>query len=362
MAYTRTITSVILITFAISAAYYNANHSLRNGEQDSRRSPAATSLSVGESTPQPATDILVSIGKSFFLDTRLSASGRLSCATCHRPELAFQDGYERALAGTQVLKRNTPTLLTVPAYRSFFWDGRAATLPEQVAGPLFATNELNSNDGLLASAVAASPIATAEFEFRKYKTAKDFVIDSLVAYIMSLQTTDTKYWRMTESRDDFTEEETKGFELFNGRAGCSRCHIGRWLTDNLFWNTGLPIRRIVIQGTAFGNFELGQDYGRADVVSGGDDAHAFRTPSLINVTLTAPYMHDGTFRNLNEVIDYYDRGGDTQAGVLTPLNLSHGDKTAILAFLATLSDQRATKVLDKSPNKAVNPSGRPGGF
>jgi cytochrome c peroxidase len=275
-----------------------------------------------------------------FSDTGFSKSGKQSCASCHIESKAFQDGYERAVSGSQVIKRNTPSLHNLSAYSSFFWDGRAKSLLEQVDGPLFAVNEMNSNDELIVENFRRSQVYVTAFKNSGIVSERLFLKNCLVAYMQSLQTVNTKYWEFLNDQTNLSEEENRGKDLFFGRAGCSKCHTGHWLTNNQFTHHGLLPRKTVLQATAFGAYELGFDYGRADVVSQDGFQFAFRTPSLINCEITAPYMHDGAFRTLAEVVDFYDRGGDSPKMYLQPLGLSSYEKADLISFLRTLTDSR----------------------
>ncbi len=263
----------------------------------------------------------------------------MSCASCHQASGAFQDGYERALARTRVLSRNTPTLLNVNRYTSYFWDGRASSLPEQVTGPLLNRHELNSSEKLLTQFTEATPELKKAW-LQSEKPLLEFVPKALTDYMLSNATTSTKFDLYLRGKNAMSKRELAGWKLFSGKFRCVSCHALPNLTDNKFHDIGMSKRRLILQTNANPNekdrFELGFDYGRANISDQAADLHAFRTPSLYNVWLTAPYMHNGTFQNLEEVLDFYSRKRQ-KSGLAA---FSQAESTALLAFMKALTDAR----------------------
>lgn len=284
-------------------------------------------------------------GSLLFNSTMLSSDGRLSCSSCHPPDVAFQDAYERALSRSLILTRNTPTLLNVRHYTSFFWDGRATSLKEQITGPLFNRLELGSNDSILHKAVLEDKKLRYIFYILKYPSdsVRDFVVNSLARFLESIGTNNTWFHLSLEDIVQLTQEERHGRDLFFGKAACSQCHQWPNLTHNSFHEIGLSRQRIILETYSDGGKErsrLGYDYGRGNIAPGKANLFKFRTPSLFNVALTSPYMHNGSIATLAGVLDFYARGGDIEGSETHPIDLTREEKAAIVAFLCTLSDVR----------------------
>jgi cytochrome c peroxidase len=283
---------------------------------------------------------LLNAGKMLFESNRLSNDNSMSCASCHDPHNFFQDGIERAFARGLFQKRNTPTLLNTNRYDKFFWDGRATNLTEQIKGPLFNKTELSSNSQAISQAVQEIPNFR-NFFYDSDKSREEFVVEALAYYIKSLTTQQTKYSQYMAGVKNFSNSELRGLDLFSGKAGCQSCHTAPDFTDNKFHDTGLFRRKIIFETVHIGEMvyeQLGTDRGRGDVVGGKENLYTFRTPSLYNVVLTAPYMHDGSLQTLEAVIDFYNRGGDIEKG--RKLDLSEQEKDDLVAFLNTLTDIR----------------------
>jgi cytochrome c peroxidase len=202
---------------------------------------------------------------------------------------------------------------------------------------LFARHELNSSEAILKNFIETEPLLRNAWQ-KSQLTVKDFVLKSLEQFILSICTEDSRYSLFLEGKEKLTKEEMTGLTIFFGKAKCSQCHLPPDFTDNKFHDTGLFKRRLILQTR--GNpespdrFELGFDYGRGNIEPGEHNVFSFRTPSLYNVQLTAPYMHD------EEVVDFYNRGGDAPSTKHKPLNLNNKEKVALVAFLKTLTDLR----------------------
>ena len=279
----------------------------------------------------------VELGKQLFFDNRLSSTGTMSCATCHKPELGFSDGtrYSVGVAGTP-LKRHTPHLFNLAWSKTFFWDGRATSLEEQVLGPLSSPDELNMPVGPLVERLRAVP----EYEraFSEAFPGSGLTPKNLAAAIASFERTLVsggapldRY--LAGDRQALDEPQEQGLELFYGRALCSTCHAGPNLTDGKFHNTGVP----------------GDDRGRASFDRVGEfqtrpypffqTQKAFKTPGLRNVALTAPYFHDGSEASLEDVVKFYNQGGKEKESYglaldIRPLNLKDYEINDLVAFLS----------------------------
>lgn len=264
----------------------------------------------------PITPEKIAVGKRLFFDKALSADRSTSCATCHDPARAFTDGRNVAhgvhgLAGS----RNTPSLVNAGAGRSFFWDGRAATLEEQVLQPMTNPNEMG--------------LTSAEVEQRAGMKAAD-IAAALASYIRTIRSRESRFdWFRAGQVEMLTADERTGFELFRGRGQCITCHGGPNLTDDRFHNTGAGF----IRGGA-------SDEGRFAVSHDPRDRGAFKTPTLRDIALTAPYMHDGSLATLEDVVDFYAKGGVRNMNLdrrVRPFPLSAQEKTQFATFLKSLS-------------------------
>ena len=264
----------------------------------------------------PVTVERVERGRDLFFDKRLSRDGTVACASCHNPERAFSDGRPVAIGVfNRVGRRSAPALVNRGYGRAFFWDGRAATLEEQVLQPIQDPNEMDMTLPEV-SARVGMPI--------------DEVSRSLATFVRSLLSGDSRFDRFINGdRDALTAEQQAGLQLFRGKANCTACHVGPTFSDERFHNTGVAYR----EGRVL-------DEGRFEVTARPEDRGAFKTPTLREIARTAPYMHDGSFVTLAEVVDYYDSGGNRNPALdreLRPLKLTIGEKLSLIAFLQALN-------------------------
>ena len=263
-------------------------------------------LPVPEENPLTAEKI--ELGRRLFFDRSLSRDGSVTCATCHDPERAFSDA--RAIAiGVFGRKgrRNSPALINRGYGRLFFWDGRTASLEQQVLQPIQDPNEMD-----LPLAEAAARVGLAPEEISR----------ALASFVRSILSGYSPFDRFVNGdRTALSIDEQAGLQLFRGKANCVACHVGPNFSDERLHNTGIA--------WCEGKF--------ADSGAGRGD---FKTPTLREVARTAPYMHDGSLATLEEVIAYYDRGGNRNAYLdseLHPLHLSTEEKRKLVIFLHSLS-------------------------
>jgi cytochrome c peroxidase len=279
----------------------------------------------------PLTEAKVRLGRRLFFDPILSGDGRVACASCHRPDHGFAGPEPRAVgAGGRVGTRNAPSLLNRAFGAAFFWDGRAASLEEQALHPIESPLEMGSSvpDALkrlgahkeypaafraaFGDGVSAANLARALASFERVLLAGDSRVDRFRA---------GKFGVLTDS-------ERQGLWLFESRGGCWRCHSGQNFSDEAYHNTGV----------AWGGAPA--DLGRHAVTRQEADRGRFKTPSLRGVARTAPYMHDGSVATLEEVVEYYNRGGNKNPHLdplMRPLGLSKRDVADLVAFLKALS-------------------------
>jgi cytochrome c peroxidase len=294
----------------------------------------------------PMTEAGVELGRRLFHDTRLSINGTQSCASCHDVKLAFADARRFSLgAEGQAGKRNAMPLFNLAWGTSFFWDGRAATLREQVLMPIQDHAEMNET---LPKVVAKLQDEGAAFQkaFGTPEITADRIAAALEQFLLTLISQDSKYDRAARKVAELTESEKRGLQLFvtefdpkRGLRGadCFHCHGGTLFVSSQFANNGLDLAP--------------DDIGRMAVTKNAGDRGKFKVPSLRNVALTAPYMHDGRFATLEEVVEHYSSGvrrSDTLDPNLakhpeTGIQLSAQEKADLVAFLNTLTDEAFTQ-------------------
>jgi len=288
----------------------------------------------------------IDLGRRLFMDPRLSADGTVSCGSCHIPEQGFAfNGLPTSIGiGGQRVRRNAPTVLNVAFYRSLFHDGRVSTLEEQLWGPLLAADEMgNVGRDAVAQRVADLPDYNSAFAgaFDDGITV-DTIGAALAAYQRSLVSGDSRFdrWYYGNETQALSAQEKRGFVVFRGKAQCNACHtLGprhALFTDDEFHNLGVGY---LGRGVALRENPV-PDPGRFEVTLRERDRSAFRTPTLRNVELTAPYMHDGSMKTLREVVDFYDRAGNPNANLdplMVPLYLSEREKEDLVAFMRALT-------------------------
>jgi cytochrome c peroxidase len=305
---------------------------------------------------------LVGLGRDLFFDPALSGKKTRSCASCHQPTMAFTDGLGRraSLSGAHDHGRNTPTVINVGLQPGSFYDQRTAYLEDQITDVMGNAEEMgHSVDG---AAARLRGIGTYSARFRAaFDTVDDSAISparlriALAAYLRSLQALDSRFDRATRGDTALlSSSERRGFTLFMGKARCGTCHFAplfNGATPPTFTEAepeviGTPAGPL---GTRDGA-RIDPDVGRFAVDRVELHRFAFKTPTLRNIALTAPYMHNGVFRTLDEVLDFYDGGGGAGRGIETPqqtlpsnsLHLSRDEKRDIIAFLHALTDTVGT--------------------
>jgi len=256
----------------------------------------------------PLTREKVALGRRLFFDKRLSRDGTLACASCHDPKLAFSDARTVARGvGGQDGTRNAPALINRGYGVMFFWDGRAKSLEQQALEPILNPKEL--------------ALTQTELERRTGLTTAQ-VTGALASFVRTIRSGDSRYDRYAAGNSDaLTGIEKAGLALFQGKGHCSACHIGPNLTDERFHNTGVAWR----DGTL------------ADLGAGKGN---FKTPTLREVARTAPYMHDGSIATMEDVVEFYPKGGRANPDLdpeIQPRNFSPEEKRALVAFLRSLT-------------------------
>ena len=287
------------------------------------------------STPVPEDNPMdsakVALGKALFFDTRLSLDNSISCASCHNPELAFTDGLKTSTGiNGQKTQRNSPSLLNAGFLPTVMYDAHLKTLELQVIVPLQEASEMGNNMRTLTPILRAIP---------EYQTAaqsiygRDFdawvLTRSLAAFERSLVSLSAPYDHFTKGdAAALSPKEQAGLKIFSEKLYCTECHTPPYFTNYEPKNNGLYL-------------DYGSDKGRFRINMDSSEMGCFKVPSLRNIELTAPYMHDGSFASLEEVIDHYAKGGAghvLQDPRIKPFNLSSVERSALIAFLYSLTD------------------------
>lgn len=298
----------------------------------------------------PQTSEKIELGKKLFFDRRLSGDGTMSCATCHNPDQAFTDGLDISLSyPTTKNWRNAPTLINVAFSRYLFWDGRAKSLEDQALFPMMSAFEMNQNLDFLEEELRSVPDYVEAFK-RVFggEITKERIAMAIASFERTLVSRNAPIDRFLEGdHNALSAEAKKGYEIFTGKGRCSECHYGVNLSDDKFYALNVPenkelekdprveaTRRFVARVYHYEDYlNLKEDPGRYLITKDKKDWKAFKTPTLREVSKTAPYMHNGVFKTLDEVIDFFDRGGGPGNIVLKPLNLTSEEKGYIKKFL-----------------------------
>jgi cytochrome c peroxidase len=277
----------------------------------------------------PYTAEKAALGKRLYFDTRVSGANLLACASCHNPGYGWGDGLAKGVGdGMKTLGRRSPTIVNAAFGGIFFWDGRAASLEEQALGPIQSPAEMNQPlDALmqrLAHIPEYAPLFATVFP-REGMTARTLA-KAIATYERTVVSgaAPFDFW-ISGNEKAISADAKRGFSLFNGKGHCSLCHSGWNFADDGFHDIGLDDADIG-RGKFFPNVIKMQ--------------HAFKTPSLREISRRGPYMHDGSLPTLEAVVDHYDRGGidrPSRSDLIKPLALTQQEKADLVAFLRTLS-------------------------
>ena len=296
------------------------------------RLPLGLDLYMPVPEDNPLTSDKVELGRQLFSDPILSRDKSLACAGCHEPERAFTDGrtVSRGVFGRKGT-RHVPTLINLGYGRAFFWDGRISSLEEQVLQPIQDPKEMDMTLKDVVDRLRGDREYSELFQavFGGIPTHVDLA-NALASYVRTILSGNSPVDRYdTGEREALSQQERQGLGIFNDKGNCWVCHFGPTFTDERFHNTGVAWR----------DGEL-LDQGRYMVTGKEEDRGAFKVPTLREVARTAPYMHDGSLATLEEVIDFYNRGGNPNPYLdseLLPLKLTSEEKQALISFLHALS-------------------------
>jgi cytochrome c peroxidase len=305
----------------------------RNETRPVEKSSFARPLGLPSPSDNPQSFEKVALGERLFNERRLSRTGTISCATCHDPRLGFSDGTPLSSAGaTKVeLRRHTPTLWNLAWAPTLYWDGRAASLEAQARFPMSHPDEMAGSPEFAATTLRALPDYVAQFKAAfpgEAEITGDQILKAIAAYERTLVSPPTRFdaW-IAGDVAALDAQEQRGFAVFTGKAQCANCHNGFGFTDFAFHDIGLP----------------GADRGRGAIVGLEAVDYAFKTPTLRELTWSAPYMHDGSLATLEDVVQHYETGGlrrpSRSPDMPRPFTLTSEERAALVAFLTTLSSE-----------------------
>ena len=294
-------------------------------------------LGINPGLPEPWNNRLAAektdLGRRLFFDTRLSRDGTVSCASCHLPERAFSDGQAIAVGiDDRPGRRNAPTLLNRAYMQSQFWDGRAASLEEQALAPMTDPSELDNTHEEIVRRLESDENYRRLFKeaFGVEEIKIERVAQAIAGFERTLLSGNSAFDRFELLGEEraLSKSARRGLELFRGKARCHLCHERSLFTDDLFHNTGVSWGKQPV------------DFGRYEVTKHEHDQAAFRTPSLRDVAYTAPYMHDGSLETLEDVLEFYNKGGNPNPYLdpaIRPLDLTDREEEDLVDFLKSLS-------------------------
>lgn len=324
-------------------------------------------LPVPSDNPQSPEKVV--LGRILFNDKRFSGDGTVSCLSCHSPDKVFTDGLPRAIGiEQQEGPRNSPSIVNAAFYTSWFLDGRRESLEKQALDPF-----LNPMEHGLATHQSIVDIVRKDANYvEKFKRVFnlnldeitiDHVVSAIASYERTLISGNSSFDRyfFGGNRQALSKSAERGLKVFRRKGNCANCHEIGWdhalFTDNRFYNIGVGFKQLkpvlkkyleVLRDDHINDDNLLSDVqrselGRFNVTRVMADIGKFKTPTLRNIELTAPYMHDGSMKNLDEVVEYYDRGGEPNAYLdpaIFPLKLTVQEKADLVAFLKALTSPK----------------------
>ncbi|WP_395043822.1 cytochrome-c peroxidase [Flavobacterium sp.] len=281
----------------------------------------------------PLTEEGFQLGRNLFYDPILSKDNTISCASCHLQQTGFahvDHDLSHGING-KIGTRNALTLQNLAWSKNFMWDGGVNHLDVQAIAPITSDVEMNESLENVVAKLQKSKKYQDLFEkaFDTKKITGQLTLKAISQFVVMLKTSNSKYDKVLRSEEKFSEIEEKGYNLF--KINCATCHTEPLLTNNSFENNGLSVDAIL------------NDYGRMKITQNPKDSLKFKVPTLRNIEFTFPYMHDGRFKTLNEVVKHYNSGiqkSKTLSKQLEkPMNLSDNERTELVAFLKTLTDK-----------------------
>ena len=285
----------------------------------------------------PMTRPKVELGRLLYFEKRFSGDGMVSCATCHMPRRGFSNArqYGKGFDGRLTL-RNVPTVINAAYNESQFWDGRAASLEEQAKGPILHPSEMASSEARIIRTLGAIPEYRKRFEeaFGSPGISLERVVQAIATFERTLLSGNSPFdrWKYGGDEAALPSRAKRGFEVFKSKGNCVKCHLvdefSAPFTDDKFHNLGIGMDKKPFEA------------GREKITGKIKDRGKFKTPTLRHITQTAPYMHDGRFATLAEVVDFYEKGGHPNPFLdpdMKPLKLTKTEKEDLIAFMGALT-------------------------
>jgi len=292
----------------------------------------------------------IELGKKLFFDRRLSGDGTMNCATCHDPDKGYSDSLEISLNYPTTRNwRNSPTLINVGFQKYMFHDGRSQSLEDQALFPMMSAFEMNRNLDYLEEVIRAVPEYSASFQkVFGGEVTRERIGMAIAAFERTLVSKNAPLDRHLQGNPAaLSDDAKKGLDIFMLKGKCGECHGGVSLSDDRFYALNVPenpehlsdaritaTRRFVAKLNRFDDYRtLNEDLGRYLITKDKKDWKAFKTPTLREIAKTGPYMHNGIFATLEEVIEFFDKGGGKGNEVLKPLGLNAAERAFLKTFL-----------------------------
>jgi cytochrome c peroxidase len=301
-------------------------------------------------TDNPMSVEKVELGRKLYFDKRLSSDGTIACSSCHNPSQGFSNGVAFSPGvGGKLGSRNAPTVYNSAYSTTQFWDGRARSLEEQALGPIQNPVEMATNLPKMVATVSGIPEYAAEFQkvFGEGPVTETKVAMAIAAFERTILSGDAPYDRFKAGdKSALSPGAQRGLAVFEGKGRCVLCHLGPNFMDNQFHNLGV------------GTQAEKPDTGHMMLTKNEKDFGKFKTPTLRNVALTAPYMHDGSESTLEAVVELYDKGGIKNKNLdplIQPLGLTPEEQADLVTFLK----EGLTRELDVPVPEPVAPAGAP---
>ena len=281
----------------------------------------------------PLTSSKITLGRALFYDPILSRNNTVSCASCHSQYAAFAHIDHPLSHGIddRIGTRNAPALVNLAWQKNFMWDGAINHLDMQSLFPITHPDEMDESIERVVHKLQSSPLYPTLFKqaFNDSSVTGEHILKAISQFLVTLVSINSKYDSVMRKQATFTTAENNGYRLF--KINCASCHTEPLFTNFSFENNGLQIDTIL------------NDFGRMKVTQSNADSLRFKVPTLRNIQYSYPYMHDGRFNRLSEVLKYYTSDNKNQAAYLSPLikkiNLTPNEKVDLLIFLLTLSDK-----------------------
>lgn len=341
----------VLLALTCATAALHAAPAQPEYHRDTAKGTFKRPTSVPHPKDNPPTPERIALGKALFFDPRLSRANNISCGSCHNPSFAWGDGLPKGVGhGSKEVGRRTPTVLNTAWAETLFWDGRASSLEEQALGPIAAPGEMNMPLDQVLAKLKSVPGYHPLFEkaYPGEGITEQAIAKAIAAYERTIISGTAPFDEWIAGKENAISDTAKhGFDLFNTKANCVKCHSGWNFTDDGFHDIGLA------------DADLGRGVHLPQLES---MQHAFKTPTLRNAVQRAPYMHDGSERNLKEVVQFYNRGGAVKRPSLSPeivpLNLTAAEVDALIQFMETLTSVDAPVELPILPTGFPDPAFR----